>query len=552
MKAEPISVPCRQGAVLRVAARGLLVFLAYDERNVLKAGVVRSKRDCIKRRFTMFQFLAVTQVGCRRSFPRDLRHRITTLTILVGMCCVSQLIYIQPLSAQPRRRPNFVFIMADDLGYAELGCYGQTKIKTPYIDQLAKEGLRFSQFYSGHAVCAPSRCCLMTGYHTGHAYVRGNKGRPVLGQLPIPDETVTLAELLKQQGYSTGCFGKWGLGGPRTEGMPTRQGFDRFFGYLDQWNAHTHYPQFLWRNETTVLLEGNRNGKQTVYSQDLFTKEAIKFIRDQKKNKPFFLYVPYAVPHVSLQVPEDSLAQYKGKWPETPFPGGHYQGQATPRAAYAAMVSRMDRDVGRIVQTLKDRGFEDNTIVCFTSDNGPTFNGGTDSKFFHSAGPFRGLKASLFEGGIRVPLIVRWPGKIAPNTKTEHISALWDILPTFVEMAGGQVPKGLDGIDFTPTLLKKGTQKPHEYLYWESHGRRGRQAVRMGKWKGYQPDALKGKATIQLYNLETDIAEKNNVAKDYPEVVEHIAKIMKNGRTPSEHFKFRSPKKNRRKKRRRR
>ena len=446
----------------------------------------------------------------------------------------------------PAAKPNFVFILADDLGYNELGCYGQKKIRTPNLDRLAAQGMRFTDHYSGSPVCAPSRCTLMTGYHTGHAHVRGNLGRPRVGQLPIPDETVTLAELLKREGYRTGAAGKWGLGGPGSSGLPNKQGVDFWFGYLDQWNAHSHYPEYMWRNQEKIILEKNLGGKRVQYSHDMFTEEALKFLRESAAHGPFFLYVPYAVPHVSLHVPEDSLAEYKGKWPEKPYKGGHYSGHATPLAAYAAMITRMDRDVGRIVALLEELGVERDTLVVFTSDNGPTYTGGVDAAFFASAGPLRGLKGSVYEGGIRVPMIARWPGRIKPGATSRLPCAFWDWLPTFMDLAGAadRTPKGIDGVSIAPTLLGRGTQKRREYLYWEHHSGRGMQAVRMGPWKGVRLNARAGAAApVQLYNLDSDIGERKDLAAEQPEVVGKIAAIMQEGRAESPYFTFGAPSK---------
>jgi len=449
---------------------------------------------------------------------------------------------------KPAAKPNIVFILADDLGYNELGCYGQTKIRTPNLDRLAASGVRFTDHYSGSPVCAPSRCTLMTGCHTGHAYVRDNLGRPRVGQLPVPDKTVTLAELLKREGYRTGAAGKWGLGGPGTTGHPNKQGFDSWFGYLDQWNAHSHYPEYMWRNTKKIILEKNVGGKQVQYSHDLFTEEALKFLRESAGRGPFFLYVPYTVPHVSLHVPDDSLAEYKGKWPETPYEGGHYSGHPTPRAAYAAMITRMDRDVGRIVALLKELDLERDTLVVFTSDNGPTYTGGVDAAFFESAKPLRGLKGSVYEGGIRVPMIARWPGRIKPGATSRLPCAFWDWLPTFMDLAGAadRVPKGIDGVSIAPTLLGRGEQARREYLYWEHHPGRGMQAVRMGPWKGVRLNARAGaEAPIELYNLDSDIGEQKDVAAEHPDVIKKMAAAMKDARVESPYFTFGAPSKTR-------
>jgi len=440
-------------------------------------------------------------------------------------------------------RPNIIFILADDLGYAELGCYGQKKIRTPGIDRLAAEGMRFAQAYSGNAVCAPSRCVLMTGLHAGHAFVRNNREVKPEGQHPIPDGTVTVAELLKAKGYATGAVGKWGLGPPGSEGDPLRQGFDHFFGYNCQRHAHNFYPAYLWRNDRKVDLEGNdgksATGKQ--YSHDLMEAEALEFIRS-RKGGPFFLYLAFTIPHLALQVPEDSLAEYKGLWEDPPYAGGKgYQPHPTPRAAYAAMVSRLDRSVGRVVALLKELGLEEKTLVMFSSDNGPTHGGvgGSDSEFFASAGPFRGLKGSLYEGGIRVPFIARWPGKIRPGGTSDLPCAFYDVLPTLCEVAGAEVPPETDGISFLPTLLGREGQKRHDFLYWEFPGYGGQQAVRMGDWKGVRQDLNKGKMEIQLYDLAGDIGETKDVAAGHPEVVGRIARLMAESRRPSPDFPLR-------------
>ena len=469
----------------------------------------------------------------------------------------------RPAAAQPGRRPpNIVYILADDLGYGELGCYGQRKIRTPNIDRLAAEGMRFTQHYSGSPVCAPSRCTLLTGQHTGHAFVRDNyelggwKKDSREGQLPLPPGTVTLARLLKQRGYRTCAIGKWGLGGPDTSGHPNLQGFDHWFGHLCQRVAHNYYPDHLWRNDQRVELEGNPwfpahqkldevpddprfyrryLGKQ--YAPDLMIAEALDFVR-QNRDRPFFLYFATPVPHAALQVPEDSLAQYAGRFPETPYLGGKgYLPHPTPRAAYAAMVSRMDRDIGRLVNLIDELGLGPDTLIIFASDNGPTFNGGADSAFFHSAGPLRGLKCSLYEGGIRVPMIARWSGHIRPGTTSAHVSAFWDVLPTVMEIVGGPVPEGLDGLSFAPTLLGRGQQRTHDYLYWEFRAYGGGQAVRIGPWKGLRLNIRKSdKPRIALYNLADDVGELYDVADQHPDIVARIAQIMRQARVPSEYF----------------
>jgi len=447
---------------------------------------------------------------------------------------------IQTTSAERGKKPNIVYILADDLGYAELGCYGQTKIRTPNIDKLATEGMKFTQHYSGNPVCAPSRCALMTGLHTGHTQVRGNKqvggkegwvlGSTIGGQWPIKADTVTVAKILKEAGYTTGAFGKWGLGLAGTTGDPNKQGFDRFYGYICQRQAHTYYPNHLWSDGKVEWIEANKDGKEQAYSHDLIAAEALKFIR-ANKDRPFFLYVPFTIPHVALQVPEDSLAEYRGKWPDPPYTGDKgYFPHPNPRACYAAMVTRMDKDVGRIMALLKELSLDDNSLVIFTSDNGPTFNGGSDSAFFESAKPLRGLKGSVYEGGIRVPYIARWPGRIKAASTNNHISAFWDFLPTCCELIGKDPPQNIDGISMLPTLFGRDQQQKHEYLYWEL---RGQQAIRMGKWKALR---LKPGRKIELYDLNSDIAESKDLADEHPEIVAEVAEIFRTGRTESEVF----------------
>lgn len=442
--------------------------------------------------------------------------------------------------------PNIIFIMADDMGYNEPGCYGQEIIKTPSIDRIATEGIRFTQHYSGSPVCAPSRCVLLTGKHTGNSYVRNNfevkGGDGFWGQKPLSDSTITIAELLKSKGYATAAIGKWGLGKTGSEGDPNRQGFDLFFGFNCQRHAHNHYPRFLIRNQDTVWLEGNNReltGEQ--YSQDLFVEEALKFI-NSNKNKPFFLYLPFAVPHLAIQVPEESLEEYKGIIPEGDYVHKRYLKHPFPRAGYAAMITHMDKGIGQIMALLEELNIEDNTLIIFTSDNGPTYDriGGSDSEFFKSAGVFRGLKGSVYEGGIRVPFVARWPGKIKPGTTNDLVCAFQDILPTLSEVAGvsDKIPDDINGISFAPTLLGKDKQEEHEYLYMEFAAYGGQQMVRMGDWKGVRQNMFKDSLQIELYNIAEDIGEQNDVSEQHPEIVEQIRKIMKEARIPSKEFPF--------------
>jgi arylsulfatase A-like enzyme len=453
------------------------------------------------------------------------RREFLKTTAAAGLMTVSPFTYA---SEKQTDRPNIIYIMADDLGYGDLGCYGQKLVQTPNIDRLAQEGMLFTQHYSGSTVCAPSRCSLMTGYHTGHTFIRGNKEIKPEGQFPIPKDTYTVAKLMKNAGYKTGIVGKWGLGAPDSDGAPNKQGFDYWFGVNCQRQAHRFYPTHLWENTTKIELGGKK------YSHDLMTEKALKFL-DDSKDAPFFLYLPYTIPHAELNVPEDSMKPYRGKFKEKSFPGaGNYGATDEPRAAFAGMVSRMDRDVGRIVSKLKKLGLDNNTLILFTSDNGPHKEGGHDPEYFNSNGPLRGVKRDLYEGGIRVPMIARWPKSIKPGTKCDHISAFWDFMPTCAELAGAKIPKGIDGISYAPVLSgKPEKQQTHEYMYWEFHERGLTQAVRMGDWKAFRPG--KGKP-LELYNLKDDIGEQNNIADKHPKIIAKIENYIKSARTESEIF----------------
>jgi arylsulfatase A len=443
---------------------------------------------------------------------------------------------------QPNRRPNVIFILADDLGYGDLGCYGQKIIQTPNIDRLAGEGMRFTQFYAGSPVCGPSRCTLLTGLHTGHAFVRDNREIKPEGQIPLPEGTVTLPKLLKQAGYRTACVGKWGLGGPGSSGEPDKQGFDHFFGYLCQRVAHSYYPDYLWRNGEKVMLPENADGKRGTYTHDLLTREALEYVEKADANQPFFLYLAFTIPHFDLDVPDDSMAPYRGKWEEPKLPMGAYRAQPEPRATYAGMIARMDRDVGRLMELLKRKGLDENTLVFFTSDNGPTLLKGLDVKSFGSAGGLRGLKEDVYEGGIRVPMIARWPGKIAPGSTSDLPAAFWDVMPTLLELAGAPAAEKIDGVSFLPTILGRPGQKSHEYLYWEFPAKIGQQAVRLGDWKGVRVNLKKKPdAPVELYDLKTDPGETKDVASSHPEIVTRISEIMKSGRTESAEFPLYGP-----------
>jgi arylsulfatase A len=452
------------------------------------------------------------------------------------------------------QKPNIVYILADDLGYGDLSCYGQKKFKTPNIDQLAKAGMLFTQHYAGCTVCAPSRSSLMTGFHTGHTPIRGNKGWDPEGQYPIPANTFTIAELMKQAGYSTGAFGKWGLGFIGTEGDPNKQGFDEFFGFNCQSLAHNYFPEYLWDNNQKVILKGNTGDKYKEYAPKLIHERALRFIEKNNPNqtgKPFFLFYPTTIPHAELLLPEENLNEFSGKLlPERIYKGaepgeasfrkGGYGTQNESHAAFAAMVTLLDRQVGEVVDKLKELGLDKNTIIIFSSDNGPHLEGGADPDYFDSNGPLKGYKRDLYEGGIRVPMIACWPGKIKAGSKTDHVSAFWDVMPTVADIAGISGPKNLDGISFLPSLTGNGIQEKHETLYWEFHELDGRQALLRNDWKlvryhVFTPE----KTTTELYNLKTDISEERNVAAENPELVKEMLEILKNSRNDSEVFPFR-------------
>jgi arylsulfatase len=501
------------------------------------------------------------------------------LSILLALMCTALSKY--SFAQNSTNKPNIVYILADDLGYGELGVYGQQKIETPNIDALAKNGMMFTQHYA-FPVCAPSRYLLLTGKNSGHAYIRDNdewrergdvwsltamEANPFLeGQLPIPDSTITIAKMLKKAGYINGIIGKWGLGAPMTAGVPNNQGFDYFYGFNCQRQDHTYYPGHLWENtfriplsnkiiEPNVKLPSDLDSldeksyavyQQEDYAPDFLINSALSFIQKNKDN-PFFLFYTTPLPHVSLQAPQKWIDYYHKKFgDEKPFLGGSYFPCRYPRATYAAMVSTLDEQVGQIVKKLKEMNVYENTIIIFCSDNGPTYNGGSDSPWFDSGGPFKSErgwgKGFVYEGGIRVPLIMQWPGKIKRGSKSDLISATWDAMPTICEIVGIKPPPDINGISFLPTLLGRANQqKTHPYLYWEfpapAYG--GQQAVRMGKWKGIRNDIRKDNLKIQLFNLDEDIREQHDVASQHPDIVEKIRQIMKAEHTTPEVASFR-------------
>lgn len=464
------------------------------------------------------------------------------------------------------RKPNVVLIMADDLGYTELGCYGQTKIKTPHLDKLAAGGMKFTAAYAGNAVCAPSRCVLMTGKHPGHAHVRNNSEVKPEGQGPIPCSEVTIAEILKEHGYATAAFGKWGLGGPATEGDPINQGFDHFFGYNCQRHAHSYYPDYLWSDDKRISLDNNPpvpghalfpkgadpsdptnykrfQGKD--YAPDRINKQALQFVRDNK-DKPFFLYYPTIIPHVALHVPDEELKPYLDlKWEDPPFTkakGYGYTPHFTPRAAYAAMITRMDRYLGNVFNLLDELGIREDTLILFTSDNGTThLKDEVDYDFFESVKPLRGLKGSLYEGGVRVPFIANWPGKIQPGNQSPRRIGSEDCLPTILDVLGLQPPPNIDGISFAPTILGK-CQDERPFLYREFTGYGGQQALWKGKWKAVRQDMLRKNnpdpLKIELYDLDSDISESHDLSGKHPDLVKEMAALMAGQHVPSSIFPF--------------
>ncbi|MEN8122493.1 MAG: arylsulfatase [Bacteroidota bacterium] len=504
-----------------------------------------------------------------------IKEKILIVIVLIPL--LGGLVSCNQQNKEKKRPPNIIYILADDLGYGELGCYGQDKIETPNIDKLADSGIKFTQHYSGSAVCAPSRYMLLTGQHPGHAAVRANhewgsrgdvwsyeamiQDSTLEGQFPMPDTTVTIGHLLQKGGYVTGMVGKWGLGAPQTHSIPNKMGFDFFYGYNCQRIAHTYYPVHLYKNENRVYLNNDtvkphinsiEDGADPFdiksydkfslneYAPDLMHKEALNFI-EENKEKPFFLYYASPIPHLPLQAPKKWVDYYVNKFgDEKPMEKASYYPQRYPRAAYAAMISCLDEQVGEIITKLKELGIYENTLIVFTSDNGPTYIE-ADVEWFQSAGNLNNekkrLKGRLYEGGVRVPLIASWPGKIKKGTETDHISAFWDVMPTFCNLAAIPSTDHTDGISFLPELLDK-EQEQHKHLYWEFAGYGGQQAVRMGKWKGIRKDILKGNTEIELYNLEDDIKEENNLAGKFPEIVKQIEDIMQKEHTQPDIERF--------------
>lgn len=461
-------------------------------------------------------------------------RRKTGLILLLTLCC---------LAVQARDKPNVIFILADDLGYGDLGCYGQKMIQTPNIDQLAANGIRFTQFYAGTSVCAPSRAALMTGLHTGHTPVRGNFEIQPEGQFPLADSVFTMAEMFRQAGYATGLFGKWGLGYPGSAGAPNQQGFDQFYGYNCQRQSHNFFPGHLWHNDRQVPLT-NTPSRQQQYAPDLIQEKALHFLAANTR-KPFFLYLAYTLPHAALQLPagDKVFEHYRQQFREQPQPiaaawnGLGYQPQAYPLATYAAMVTKLDDYVGQVLKAVKALGMEQNTLIVFTSDNGPHREGGNRPEYFNSSGSLRGIKRDLFEGGIRIPMIASWPAGIQKGRQSDFAGASWDFLPTFAALAGQRLPAAVDGVSLLPTLLGKGKQARHDFLYWEFHEDGGRQALRLGNWKGVRLNVKKDPhAPVRLFDLAADPAEQHEVGAAHPQVVAKIKSLMDRAHVPNKDF----------------
>ncbi|MBC8451322.1 MAG: arylsulfatase [Planctomycetes bacterium] len=474
-----------------------------------------------------------------------MRNRIVLAALLLSLVACRGMQLAPQAEAAPVR-PNVILIVADDLGYGDLGSYGQKRILTPNLDRMAAEGLRFTDFYAGSPVCAPSRCTLLTGKHPGHALVRDNWEAggwgefDAEGQMPLPTDTPTLGRAMQAAGYQPACVGKWGLGGPGSTGEPNAQGFDHFYGYLCQRQAHNFYPTHLWSDGERVELEGNvwKNLTGPHYAHDLMTEDALRWVEEQRED-PFFLLLTYTVPHLALQVPDDSLEPYLGEWDDPAYDGKKgYLPHPHPRAAYAGMISRMDRDVGRLLAQLESMGVDENTLVLFTSDNGATYDiGGAHSEFFESNGPLRGAKGSVYEGGLRVPLIARWPGHTPAGAVTGAIGAFWDLMPTLLDVAAIEdVDETLDGRSLKPVLVGDCNGDPERVLYWEFPGYGSQQALREGNWMLVRRQLKKGTPTTELFNLAVDIGQTNDLASEHPGLVRRMMERMAAAHEPNSDF----------------
>ena len=453
----------------------------------------------------------------------------------------------QKAAQAPQQRPNIVFILADDLGWGDLSCYGQQRFQTPNIDSLAASGIRFTQCYSGTTVSAPSRSCLITGTHSGHTPIRGNLELDPEGQFPLPQGSASIFQDLKAAGYTTGAFGKWGLGFIGSTGDPQEQGVDRFFGYNCQLLAHSYYPDHLWDNATRIELDTDLPYGTGVYAPDLIHEKALAFLDEAVADgKPFFMWYPTTIPHAELLVPEDSImVRFRGMYPETPYHGtddgpffrkGGYCSQTHPRAAFAAMVTRLDWYVGDILRELRRLGVYDNTLIIFASDNGPHKEGGADPDFFDSNGPWRGYKRDVYEGGIRVPMIVSWKGHVAPGGDSDFACSFWDLMPTFRELTGVASAEGLDGVSLLPLWEGRPGQREHDYLYFEFQELGGRQAVREGPWKLVHLDIRTDSPRYELYNLDEDPGETRDLSAERPDVLARLQALMAEAHIPNPDF----------------
>ena len=472
----------------------------------------------------------------KRKGQMSRRRFLRQATLGATACAVGTLTGCRTAPSVSRHRPpNIVFFLVDDLGYGDLGFLGQERFATPHLDRMARESLHFTQFYCGSPLCAPSRYTLLTGQHTGHAYIRSNSERQPEGQLPLPKNSLSLPLRMRQLGYQTGCVGKWGFGMPETTGAPDRQGFSHFFGYYCHRAAHRHYPESLWRNRTPVALPGNHGNGRGDYAPTVIAEEAHRFIR-QHRDSPFFLYWANTLPHADLDAPESLLREFRGRYPEIPFPGNHYREQPTPRAAYAAMVTAIDQQVGALLAMLQDLGIAENTLVLFATDNGPAAEGGADPEFFRSSGPYRGVKRSLYEGGIRTPLLAWQPGVISPG-ESSHIGAFWDFPATCLELLGEPPMQG-NGVSFAPTLRgEPDHQEAHNTLYWEIPEHLGQQAMRMGEWKAVRRRVMENAASLpELYHLPSDPGETTNYASEMPHIAEYLGHLLWTDRTESTLF----------------
>lgn len=458
--------------------------------------------------------------------------------------CAAALFALTATTATAQQPPNVIYILLDDAGWGDLGCYGQQKLKTPNMDRLAAEGMRFTQHYAGSTVCAPTRSCLMTGQHTGHTPIRGNGRAPGEPErvLPLGAGATTVASLLKQRGYATGGFGKWGIGGPGSESDALALGFDHFTGFYNQAFAHDYYPRWLWRDGEKLQLDRSR------YAHDVYMDDALQFVRDHKGG-PFFCYLPVIIPHAAMQAPEAYHQRFRELYPQFDEKVGKYSGDdrqtrvQNPIAGFAAMMTKLDDDVGRLLALLDELGIADDTLVMLTSDNGPHREGGHNPNFWDSNGPFTGTKRSLYDGGIRVPLLARWPGKVEAGATSELISAHWDLLPTLCDLAGADVPSGVDGLSMKPALLGQSGQELHQYLYWEFYEFGGKRALRFEQWKAVRNNLAKDPdAPIELYDITTDLAEKQDVSAQHPDVVALARRYFEQAHTPSARWQHRRPK----------